>query len=387
MNIFKILSSGDQKLKEPAVTSFLAFLLDPNESHGLKTILLEYFLKPIIENPENAETYKDFYIKTKDGSHRMKSNLIYDFTFNIDTEVSTYFKKNSVIEEEISDKYKKSRNDIDIVITISKYDSDGKLLNKHAFLIENKLNDGAIGKNDNQLISQRNSFTDEYNSFDNVEFTSIGTIFLTPDTSTSEKYFKEFKESIEKNMNVNIPFYHHFWRTNEKNGIYFFLNDILSKESVGLIEPLQDYTKHTIKAFMNFIETGFKSKKDEKDESESHKKKYFESYLELKHIWKLKEENGELIEHIINKSGILQNDIKYTNRHISFKNSENRNYVAIKRPPTTINHLPCVIKPNPNYNYPITYKLTSDGKWYSINITRENVGEFIDFIILSNNNK
>ena len=60
MNIFKILSSGDQKLKEPAVTSFLAFLLDPYESHGLKAELLNKILKPIAES--DIVKFKDLIV-------------------------------------------------------------------------------------------------------------------------------------------------------------------------------------------------------------------------------------------------------------------------------------------------------------------------------------
>ena len=44
MNIFKILSSNDGTLKEPNVSSFLAYLLDPNEDHGLGDSLLKSIL-------------------------------------------------------------------------------------------------------------------------------------------------------------------------------------------------------------------------------------------------------------------------------------------------------------------------------------------------------
>lgn len=116
MNIFKILSSGDQKLKEPAVTSFLAFLLDPYESHGLKTNFFEYFLKPIVEHPDNYETYKDLVFKKKDIANKkkdvikLKSNLIYDFDFKIEIEVSKSITRYDIIDEEQNEANEKSND-------------------------------------------------------------------------------------------------------------------------------------------------------------------------------------------------------------------------------------------------------------------------------------
>ena len=41
MNIFKILSLYDGSIKEPNISSFLAYLLDLNEDHGLSDLLLK----------------------------------------------------------------------------------------------------------------------------------------------------------------------------------------------------------------------------------------------------------------------------------------------------------------------------------------------------------
>ena len=49
MNIFRILSSNDGSINEPNVSSFLAYLLDPNEDHGLSSLLLQEILNDIIE--------------------------------------------------------------------------------------------------------------------------------------------------------------------------------------------------------------------------------------------------------------------------------------------------------------------------------------------------
>ena len=59
MNIFRILSSNDGSINEPNVSSFLAYLLDPIEDHGISSLLLQEFLSDI------AEIDKDFLSKIK----------------------------------------------------------------------------------------------------------------------------------------------------------------------------------------------------------------------------------------------------------------------------------------------------------------------------------
>jgi len=43
MNIFRILSSNDGSINEPNVSSFLAYLLDPNEDHGFQVFYYKVF--------------------------------------------------------------------------------------------------------------------------------------------------------------------------------------------------------------------------------------------------------------------------------------------------------------------------------------------------------
>lgn len=53
MNIFKILSSYDGSIKEPNISSFLAYLLDFNEDHGLSDLLLKSILLNFKEVNQN----------------------------------------------------------------------------------------------------------------------------------------------------------------------------------------------------------------------------------------------------------------------------------------------------------------------------------------------
>lgn len=44
MNIFRILSAGDGHIYEPSISSFLAYLLDPKNDHGLGDEFLRSFV-------------------------------------------------------------------------------------------------------------------------------------------------------------------------------------------------------------------------------------------------------------------------------------------------------------------------------------------------------
>ena len=53
MNIFRILSSNDGSINEPNVSSFLAYLLDPGEDHGISSLLLQEILSDIAGSNKN----------------------------------------------------------------------------------------------------------------------------------------------------------------------------------------------------------------------------------------------------------------------------------------------------------------------------------------------
>ena len=90
MNIFKILSSYDGSIKEPNISSFLAYLLDLNEDHGLSDLLL----KSIIQDFKNINI--DFFSKIK--------NDLNQYEIKINPEYSVFLDN--------------KRRDIDVVIEI-----------------------------------------------------------------------------------------------------------------------------------------------------------------------------------------------------------------------------------------------------------------------------
>lgn len=229
MNIFKILASGDGKVYEPSVSAFLGYLLDPNKEHGLK----DYLLKAVFEKLRKENDISSLIINEN------IVNLTDNPKYKVDVELEEQVNINSGVPR-----------DIDIVITIHK---DDKLI--FILCIENKISAKSV--TNNQLNEQLEGIKNKYQESIQKDNTEIGFIYLTPESCP------KCKEEYEKFKNFHnyIPSTHLSW-----NGdIYNLLVSMLEKESKGIIEPIFDYSKYTIKAFMNFIKTDFQSYKEEKD--------------------------------------------------------------------------------------------------------------------------
>lgn len=252
MNIFKILSSGDGSINEPNVSSFLAYLLDPNEGHGLESKVLERLLSPLVVN--NADYFKEIIYKSR------ISDLSKDSRFKviITTEVRV---ESNIIKAN-------KRRDIDILIEIY----ENSKVPKYVFCIENKINDGAI--NENQLIEEIDGMVSYYRklideSID-LDMPKIGLIYLTPDyTQYATNSFQKYLKQLAVYNKGDVRSIHMIWNNSEEadnipKSVFYQLSDLLRLESFGLIDPIHEYTKYTIKSFMNFIATGFTSYIEEK---------------------------------------------------------------------------------------------------------------------------
>src|ERR1700722_6620225 len=141
MNIFKTLASGDRTIKEPNVSAFLAYLLDPREDHGLKAIFLRKFLQGI---GRNIFSFNDSNI------YEVQPEVILSTLGGI-----------------------KKRRDIDIVIRI--IESSGQI---RTVLIENKIRKHS--SNSDQLNDLQKA-TDQINSAKNeLDIKKTLLIYLTP---------------------------------------------------------------------------------------------------------------------------------------------------------------------------------------------------------------
>lgn len=222
MNIFKILSSGDGSIKEPNVSAFLGYLLDPNKEHGLKDFLLRKIIAPIISEDKPFGLFINGKIV----------NLTNDSDFKVEVELE----KKVIINSG-------DKRDIDIVINIFE-----KTELIFILCIENKIRASSVTKN--QLNEQLEGIQTKFPN------TPTGFIYLTPESCP--KCREEYSEFITTHK--DIPVTHLFWSSH----IYGWMVDMLVEESKGEIEPIFEYSKYTIKAFMNFIKTDFQSYKEEK---------------------------------------------------------------------------------------------------------------------------
>ena len=227
MNIFKILASNDGTINEPNISSFLAYLLDYKEDHGLSDSLL----KLIIE---------DFQYKNPNYFKKLNLSALKQYRIKVNPEHSVYLGDNK-------------HRDIDIVIELFDNSTDERL---YSICIENKISDKSINKKDNQLSEELEGLQREY-SVDKSE-TEIYFCFITlKDTPIANKEFN--KLNYDKKIHI-------YWQG--KKSIQEKLLKILHNESIGDIDPIQDNTKFLLKSFIAFIKTDFKSFLEEKIERE-----------------------------------------------------------------------------------------------------------------------
>lgn len=250
MNIFRILSSNDGAINEPNVSSFLAYLLNPNEDHGISSLLLQTILNDLI-------VIDDTYLKKIQFEGRITDLSTYSgFSINIIPELSVI----------INNDGKKKRRDIDIVVEIFN-DKTKEIL--YSICIENKITDASISKKDTQLQDELNGLKDYYS--DNNFNPEIYVIYLTPHPSEISR------NSFEK---LNYQQKHHlYWDLND-NSIVNKLINIFNDEKIGIIDPINDQAAYLIKSFISFIKTNFKSYIKERMEK-MNRKNYGKSVIEL----------------------------------------------------------------------------------------------------------
>lgn len=203
MNIFQVLSQGKSRLHEPSMSAMLGYLLDSNKDHGLSDIVVRMFLKTIDE-----ERFKDII-----------------FMDAIDSQVS--------LEEPYQ--FKEGRKDIDIQLLIL----NDKKEESHRIIIENKIKIGAANPK---------QFNDYYLAVTSEEpdISALTLVFLTPNIN-SRQLSAEFN-------NLTLTNNHHekywiYWSSGKKC-ISKILAKILEMEVTGEINPINEYMRHTLKAFI-----------------------------------------------------------------------------------------------------------------------------------------
>lgn len=306
MNIFKILSSYDGTIKEPNISAFISYLINPYEDHGLKHWFLFELIKRTASFDLLDEPLGEF--RSKIGSR--------DYVVKIRPEFP--------VDIEFNEKYK--RRDIDILIEIFKNDHEQPT---YAICLENKINEASIADQD-QLADEIQGLKQLYSSEE--EKTKIGLIYLIPKfTPRAELSYNK----VDCNKKVIL------WSLDD-DSISSILRKILRKESEGFIDPLCDTIKHTLRAFLAFIENQFRNNYEYRS-FPVEKQKYGKPVIEyIKEIWndlkfnekyKVKEIKDSLSNKIHQMSGKkLDLSTRNCQMYQVIVNDMNRTNYAVKNP-------------------------------------------------------
>ena len=220
MNIFNALSArADSKLREPNLSAVLAYFLHPGKDHGLGDTFLKAFLEII-----------GIADKIRPGEANFAKTMIY-------TEEPLKDEKGTIL--------------LDIAIEI--VNSQNNILRYIA--VENKIKSSSA--NSRQLNRYYNALVAEENS--NNYKNKITMVFLTPEKEKKEN--KKIQEEYDNLQKLSEPHENpsndnKTWlRWTGAQSIHTMIrDDILKKEANGEISPINEYTKHTLKAFIMHLQ-------------------------------------------------------------------------------------------------------------------------------------
>lgn len=223
MNIFNVLSQGKSRLHEPSISAMLGYLLDPNQDHGLRDTFLRSFLK-ISEKILNED-------------EALTEILDHEFI-------------NASVELEAPYEHQGKRNDIDILLTIFDQGNENEI---HRILIENKIKVGSA--NPEQLSDYYDAVRNDLNlNFKKDEKPDLTIIFLTPKSlnSTLKLEYENLKQRI---LDDHRCLWLHWSNSDGQESIVDLIKEILKQELISEINPINEYMKHTLKAFVRHIES------------------------------------------------------------------------------------------------------------------------------------
>lgn len=312
MNIFRILSSNDGSINEPNVSSFLAYLLNPNEDHGISSLLLQEMLNEFlfIETDFLKNIQFDGRITDLSNYSGFSINILPELSVNIDNES------------------KKKRRDIDIVLEIIDNNKTNEIL--YAICLENKITDSSINKNDSQLEDELIGLKNYYS--ENNLNPDIYVIYLTPSPSEISNLSFD-KLDYERKCHI-------YWDGHE-NSIFNKLIKIFNEENQGLIDPINEQSSYLIKSFLSFIKANFKSYVEERQEK-LEKKNYgkpvidhlndFANTLDFSSTFTIEYIRKGFSEYVSKISGIeLHNATRNAHISLSIVNERNRGHYSVKR--------------------------------------------------------
>ena len=218
MNIFEVLNSGQSRLYEPSMSAMLGYLLDPHANHGLGQTVLRMFIEEL---------------EVQTGSKILEDLLKQDF-------IEGY------VELESPYMYGSTRCylDIEIRITARRRDEDVCRI-----VIEDKLRTEAAQSG--QLVKYYNAIRSDEEYLSNPAL--IHFVYLTPDSNHSllASEYEELGKSLD--AGDYTAWINWSGQVNRSGMIVGVVQKILILESQGEIDPINEYIRHTLKAFIRFL--------------------------------------------------------------------------------------------------------------------------------------
>ena len=218
MNIFNVLSQGKSRLHEPSLSAMLGYLLSPHEDHGLGDTFLRGFLA-IAQNLMNeGGTFVEI----------LKRNFI-----------------SANVELEVQYSHQGKRKDIDIQLSILDKTNSKEI---HRIIIENKIKVGAA--NPKQLSDYYDAVRNDEDFI--LEEPDLTIIFLTPNSS-SNTLQSEFENVQQMISNEHRCIWLKWSKNEEQESVLGLIKAILKQELISEINPINEYMKHTLKAFVRHV--------------------------------------------------------------------------------------------------------------------------------------
>ena len=223
MNIFDVLSQGKGRLNEENLSAMLAFLLSPNQTHGLGDIFLRHFLKAIAQACDEEKTFSSIL----NDANPIRSDILLESAYKIGN-------KRRVV-------------DIEIRIFKPTFNQSNKeeLTEIHRIAIENKIK--AQSASTNQFKEEFEGILNDFEGDDQIDVTMV---FLTP--SNKHKGLSEEYDTLDEKILGSHRKSWLFWsdETGMDNTVVGLIRDILKKESEAQIPPMMEYFRHTLKALV-----------------------------------------------------------------------------------------------------------------------------------------
>jgi hypothetical protein len=246
MNVFKVFASGKNKFGENYMSAFLGWLLSPNMEHGLGSIFLDKLISGIATQLDDTDLKDSVSYLSQVSGFR---------GYGLDEDENE--RRNIGIALE----YNPGRRPIDILLTIDNY----------CIAIENKIYIGSA-KDEKQLVEQyeelkeklkQNQINGDKTSSQTNETQKIVMIFLVPGYSDFQKLHivRTFENLIISDHDQIDQKAMISWKNDDDDSyvsISRIIREVLEEEANGKIDPINEYTRHTLKACLNFIANDFK---------------------------------------------------------------------------------------------------------------------------------